>query len=55
MPQSGVEVASVELINGTDLDRGRRMECDRYRRCESGWGQAAWAGGGDVGRAVRHE
>jgi hypothetical protein len=37
-PQSGAEVASVELGGGTDLDRGRdrRMEHDCDGRHESG-------------------
>jgi hypothetical protein len=35
-PRSGAKVASVELVGGTDLGRGRGrwMECGREGRCE---------------------
>ena len=52
MPRSGVEVASVELVDGTNLGRGRgrRMERIRDRKRNFGWRHVVRAGGGGVGR-----
>jgi hypothetical protein len=51
MPQSGAEVADVELGSGTDLGRGRgrRIERGLDGRHESEWGTKA---GGGRGRAA---
>jgi hypothetical protein len=46
MPRSGAKVVGVELVDGTDLSRGRgrRMEHGHDGKRESGWWHTARAG-----------
>jgi hypothetical protein len=52
MPQSGAEVAGVELIGNIDLGRGRRMERGHDGRRESKRGHTTRVHGGGAGTAM---